>query len=722
MGLPAKLVRSQLHFFKPFVAGCSLETTRRAQDKLGELMEAIHKKDVIVRDYRFARFEGAWIIPRDERREGVILYLHGGGYTCGSLEYAKGFGATLADECGVRVFCAAYRLAPENPFPAALEDALESYRYLLGKGYLPGQIVLCGESAGGGLIYALCLRLRELGMTMPGGLIAISPWTDLTCSGESFITNRENDPSLTAELLRFYAGCYTAGGHSEKEPMISPLYGDLTGLPPSLLFAGGDELLLDDARRLHQKLQQCGCRSRMIIAPERWHAYVLYYLNENMSDFEEMDQFLSRVMGGERKLRWMRLDNAAKIYPAARRRNWNNLFRLSATLTEPVDVPLLQTALDVTVRRFPSIAVRLRRGAFWYYLEQIPAAPPVLPEKSYPLVHMPFDDIRRCAFRVLVYRDRVAVEFFHALTDGTGGMIFLKTLLAEYLCRKTGVEIPPTDGVLRRLDPPREEELEDSFLRYAGQVPASRREATAYHLSGTPEPDGFLHLTTLMVPAAAMKETAKRHGVTVTELLCAAMMKAILNLQEEKVPNRRHRRPVKVLVPVNLRGIFPSSTLRNFAQYVTPEADPKMGDFTLEELCRLVHHRMGLEVGPKQMSARIATNVNSERSPVLKVMPLFIKNIAMKAVFDAVGECKACLCLSNLGVVQLPQEMRPFIRRMDFIIGVQARAPHNCGVITYGDTVYINMIRNIREPELERHFYEVLHRLGLPVRAESNQP
>ena len=200
------------------------------------------------------------------------------------------------------------------------------------------------------------------------------------------------------------------------------------------------------------------------------------------------------------------------------------------------------------------------------------------------------------------------------------------------------------------------------------------------------------------------------------------MMKAILNLQEEKVPNRRHRRPVKVLVPVNLRGIFPSSTLRNFAQYVTPEADPKMGDFTLEELCRLVHHRMGLEVGPKQMSARIATNVNSERSPVLKVMPLFIKNIAMKAVFDAVGECKACLCLSNLGAVQLPQEMRPFIRRMDFIIGVQARAPHNCGVITYGDTVYINMIRNIREPELERHFYEVLHRLGLPVRAESNQP
>lgn len=112
MGLPAKLVHSQLNFFKPLVAGCSLETIRRGQDKLGELMEAMHKKDVKVRDHPFDRFEGAWVIPRDERRQGVILYLHGGGYTCGDLDYAKGFAATLADEEGVRVFCAAYRLAP----------------------------------------------------------------------------------------------------------------------------------------------------------------------------------------------------------------------------------------------------------------------------------------------------------------------------------------------------------------------------------------------------------------------------------------------------------------------------------------------------------------------------------------------------------------------------------------------------------------------------------
>ena len=720
MGLPAKLVHSQLAFFKPFVANCSLEVTRKGQDKLGELMEAIHKKDVIVRDYLFSRFEGAWLIPRDERRGGVILYLHGGGYTCGDLDYAKGFGATLADEFGVRVLCAAYRLAPENPYPAAVEDALETYRYLLDKGYRPEQIVLCGESAGGGLICALCLKLKQLGMAMPAGLIAISPWVDLTCSAESYEFNREKDPSLSEELLRFYADCYTAGGTPKEEPLVSPLFGDLTGFPPTLLFVGGDEILLDDTHRLHQRLLDCGCESKMITAPERWHAYVLYCLNENMSDFEEIGRFLNKTAVCERKLRWMQLDNAAKIYPAARRRNWNNLFRLSATMSEAVDVPTLQTALDVTVRRFPSIAVRLRRGMFWYYLEQIPAAPAIQPEKSYPLVHMPFDDIRKCAFRVLVYKNRIAVEFFHALTDGTGGTIFLKTLLAEYLCRKYGIEVPPESGVLRRLDQPREEEMEDSFQKYAGRVQASRKEATAYHLTGTPEPGSALNLVTLMVPAPALKAKSKEYGVTVTELLCAAMMKAILNLQAEKVPSRRRRRPVKVLVPVNLRSLFPSRSLRNFAQYVTPEADPRLGAYSLDELCRMVHHRMGLEVTRKNMSARIATNVNSERIPILKIMPLFVKNLAMKAVFDTVGECKSCLCLSNLGVFQVPEVMRPYIRRADFIIGVQAKAPHNCGIITWGDTVYINMIRNIRESELERHFYEVLHWMGLPVKAESN--
>ena len=718
MELHAKLVRAQLNFFKPFVANCSLEVTRKGQDKLGELMTAIHKREVYVREHDFGGFQGAWLTPKDKRRTGVVLYLHGGGYTCGNLDYAKGFAATLADECGVRVFCAAYRLAPEDPFPAALDDAVVSYQYLLSKGYGPNQILLCGESAGGGLCYALCLRLKQLKLPLPCGIIAISPWTDLTQSGATFDENRDNDPSLSKELLDFYSACYTK---EPKNPLCSPLFGDLRDLPPSLLFAGGDEILLDDAQRLHQKLLDAGCKSRLHIAPERWHAYVLYCLAENMQDdFQSINHFLDKTLSPAKSLRWMKLDNAAKIYPAAKRRTWTNYFRLSATLTEPIDLPILRAALDVTVRRFPSIAVRLRRGAFWYYLEQIPKAPDIQEEKSCPLQHVPFDSVRKCAFRVLVYKNRMAVEFFHAVTDGTGGLIFLKTLLAEYLSEKYGLNVPAEHGVLGRLEEPDEEELEDSFLRYAGDVKASRKEATAYHLSGTPEPDGFKNLVTLMVPADALRSCAKEYGVTVTELLAAAMMQAIDRLQAEKEPRRSRRKPVKVLIPVHLRNLFPSHTLRNFASYVNTEIDPRLGSYTFDEICQLVHHTMGLGNDAKMMRAKIATNVASEKSPVLRVMPLFVKNIAMKAAFNAVGECKACLCMSNLGVVQVPEVMRPYIERFDFVIGPQANAPHNCGVATWGDTVYVSCVRNIKEPELELHFYRVLHSLGLHVTVESN--
>ena len=419
--------------------------------------------------------------------------------------------------------------------------------------------------------------------------------------------------------------------------------------------------------------------------------------------------------------RWMRLDNAAKIYPAARRRSWNNLFRLSATLREPVDKETLQTALAATVKRFPSIAVRIRRGMFWYYLEEIKNPPPVQEEQAFPLVRMPFDDIRKCAFRVICYQNRIAVEFFHAVTDGNGGLIFLKTLVAEYLSVRYGLKIPNTDGVLAIDEPPREEELEDSFLKNDGPVSASRREATAFKLRGTPEEDGYLNLITGILETDQVLALARAHGVSLTAFLTAVMIACILEMQNERGPNRRRQRPVKVLVPVNLRKMFPSDSLRNFVLYITPGVDPRMGDYSFEEILKAVHHQMGMELNEKQMAARIAANVRAERSLALKIMPLFIKNLAMKLLFNLVGERKSCITVSNLGAVDLPEEMAEYVTRMDFILGAQATCPNNCGVISYQGKLYISFLRTIRETELERRFFCYLRRLGLNVKLESNR-
>ncbi len=420
-------------------------------------------------------------------------------------------------------------------------------------------------------------------------------------------------------------------------------------------------------------------------------------------------------------LRWLRLDNAAKIYPAALRKGWSNVFRLSATMSEPVDRAILQSALDVSVRRFPSIAARLRRGLFWYYLEQLPHAPPIMDEGSCPVRAMPRRELGECALRVIVYERRIAVEFFHSLTDGTGGFTFLRSLLAEYIRQRYGHATPPGGGILDCHEEPAQEELEDSFLKHAGAVRASRKETNAWHTSGTRDKDGFRNLLCLRLSAGEVKKAAESHGVTVTVFLCAAMMEALLTLQKEKVPIRRFRRPIKVLLPVNLRPLFGSATLRNFAMYTTPEADPRLGDYTFEELCTLIRHRMGLEITAKHMSTRIATNVRDEQSWLVKLLPLFIKDFVMKAIFDAVGEKKSSLSLSNLGLVRLPETMTPYVERMDFILGPQAKAPNNCSVIAYGDTLCINFIRNIQETELESHFFRVLKRHGLHVLAESNQ-
>ncbi len=717
MALSAKTVRTQLHLLKPILNSCSLKTTRKGQDKLGELTEALFRDRVLVRNHPFEKFTGAWVLPKDKRRRGVILYLHGGGYTCGGLDYALGFGAMLSAQTGNRVFCTGYRLAPEDPYPAALEDALESYRYLLEKGYPHQQICLCGESAGGGLCFSLCMKLRELGMPLPGGILAISPWTDLTCSGSTYAQNRDSDPSITLERLQFFAKNYCT---DPTDPLISPLFGDLTDMPPCLLFAGSDEVLLGDAQRIHEKLLSSGCHSTLTVRPERWHAYLLYGLEEDMGDFSTINRFLNQHISQENKLRWLKLDNAAKIFPAARRQNWSNVFRLSVTLRQPVDTQVLQSALDVTVRRFPSIAARLRRGVFWYYLQELESAPQIQPENSFPLALMSRAEIRKCALRVLVYENRIAVEYFHSLTDGTGGLIFLKSLTAEYLQQKHGIRIPPEHGVLGRLEEPEEAELEDSFQKYAGTVRASRKATNAWRIPGTPEPTDFRYLTCLQLPVEQVLDAAHRYGVSATTFLASAMMMAIQQMQAEQVPNPLWHKSVKVLIPVNLRQLFPSKTLRNFAMYTTPEIQPKLGQYNFPEICKIVHHKMGLEVTPKFMSTMIATNIHSEQLLALRLVPLFIKNFVMKAVFDSVGEKKSCITMSNLGMAKLPEIMMPYVERFDFILGVQATMPYNCGIISYGDSLYINMIRNIQESDFESHLYRVFRDLGISVRAQSN--
>ena len=414
---------------------------------------------------------------------------------------------------------------------------------------------------------------------------------------------------------------------------------------------------------------------------------------------------------------WMRLDNAALIFPAVRRRDWTNAFRVSATLKEPVEPELLQQAVDTLLPRFPSMYVSLHRGLFWYYLQKLKQAPRVRQDGACPLIHMTGKELRECCLRVLYYENRIAVECFHALTDGSGGMVFLKTLTAQYLSLRHGIYIPAVEGVLDPLETPHPAELEDSFTRTAGQVPLSRKEENSLHLGGRREEDGFLHLTIASVPEARLLELAHEYGCTVTAFLCAVMLQSILKLA--RLP--QGGRWAKVTVPVNLRKVLGGETLRNFALTVNVGVDPRLGSYTLRELTRAVQSQLETQVTAQQMAARVAANVQPSQNFLIKILPLPIKNFALRMVYRRVGECKGSINVSNLGKTGLPEEMAAYVRFLDFTIGPQATYANNCSVVSYGGVTRINLIRSTVEPRLERDFLTRLVELGLEVTVDSNE-
>ena len=283
--------RTQLRRLQALAGEEPISLERREQELVGALLQWGQHGSVRFEEIEFSDFRAAMAWPAESKGDGILLYLHGGGYVCGDLRYAKGFGSVLCRETGLAVFCPAYRLAPEHPFPAALEDAVTAYRHLLAE-FPAEKIVLAGESAGGGLLLALCIRAKALGLPQPAGLICISPWTDLTASGPSYVENKDVDPSMTLPRLQRYAACYSS---DLRNSLVSPLFGDLTGLPESLIFVGGDEIMLSDAVLLRDALERAGCRSSLTVAPDLWHGYVLYGLKERRMDMDAICDFAWRV-------------------------------------------------------------------------------------------------------------------------------------------------------------------------------------------------------------------------------------------------------------------------------------------------------------------------------------------------------------------------------------------------------------------------------------------
>lgn len=313
------LIRSQLAHITAASENGPIERERLLQDFTSGILDRFGGRSVIEQVLLSDHFTSVMAVPPGVSRDGILLYLHGGGYCCGDINYVRWVSRSMALQHQIPVVGPVYRLAPEHPYPAAVDDTEEAYRRLL-ENWPSDRILVAGESAGGGLAFSLCLRLKEKNLPLPAGIIAISPWTDLTQSAPSYLLNDGIDPSMTKNRLDKFALYYGFGSGADalrrepsqdaapfsqavlsrlKEPGLSPVYGDLAGLPPSLIFAGKDEVMLGDAQAMHSRLVKAGCFSRLTVAEAMWHAYILYGLALRRADLDQIDRFIRRLTAHE---------------------------------------------------------------------------------------------------------------------------------------------------------------------------------------------------------------------------------------------------------------------------------------------------------------------------------------------------------------------------------------------------------------------------------------
>lgn len=417
---------------------------------------------------------------------------------------------------------------------------------------------------------------------------------------------------------------------------------------------------------------------------------------------------------------WYRLDLSAIVYPTLQRRDFSSVYRLSLLLKEDVQPDILQQAVDIAMKRFPTYRSAMHKGLFWRYLEPNTNPGPIVQKDIRNFcMPMPFKSNNRYLVRFYWYGRRIALEAHHSLGDGTGGMFLLQTVTAVYL-RLLGHPIP-NDGFVLDVDAePDSEEFEDAYMRYANaQVRPARPAEKTYRVRGTKEPFYTLNVIDGIMSVKEVMQVAKGYNATVTEYLNAVLLYSLLQKQEHDFHLKL--RPVRIAMPVNLRRFFPSKTLRNFITMVYPSIDPRLGEFTFEEIVAHVHNYMRYYINEKFLKGDITTNAATKRNPFIRIVPLFIKDFVVRLFYTRVQDKNSSAGLTNLGSVYVPDAMKPYLERFDIYMGIPYSQRTNCAIASFGDTLTVNFASCIIEADVERRFFQKLVEDGIAVTIESNR-
>ncbi len=417
------------------------------------------------------------------------------------------------------------------------------------------------------------------------------------------------------------------------------------------------------------------------------------------------------------------LDNSAIIYPPTVARYNTHMFRLSMDLSVKVVPERLLTALEHVLDRFPYFAVSLHQGFYWYYLMPNHKPVAVYPDVAYPCGYL---HRKRGAngylFKVLYTSQRIAIEIFHALTDGTGGLVLLKSLVAEYL-RLSGRQVGEDPQVFlpdSSMDP---QEVEDSFERFYTPLKAVFGfESSAWHMPSKYGLSDNVQVISARMKIEDLKRISSVHKVTITEYLVAELLDAMQRIQEQMVGNPKRYKPVRISVPVNIRKVFGSKSLRNFTLFVVVGIDVRLGHYSFEEVLEQVVHQLRGNVNAKSLGKQVSRNVAGRRHPAIRYAPNVFKRPLMKLLSDSYGDDIYSTTISNIGNVTFPAGMREVVERLDFHLSPSKMNKTSCAAAGANGYMVMNFTSiYATKTDFEREALTALVQKGIPVEVATNR-
>lgn len=415
------------------------------------------------------------------------------------------------------------------------------------------------------------------------------------------------------------------------------------------------------------------------------------------------------------EIRWDKLDNTANLFPVIAGESMSNVYRISVTLTELVDHELLQEALDIVLPKFDGFNLRLQKGIFWYYFEENGnPAPKVKEENTYPCRFIVQNKNKHYLFRVTYFKYRINLEVFHVLTDGMGGINFLKELTYQYLrlCHpeireKVGDDLNCGTSLNR----------EDSFIKnYRKSSSKPYQTQKAYLVKGEkllPGEFGVMH-GYMKIPE--LKEVCHKYGVSINEYLVGVF---VYSVYQECLKGMPSDKPIRVAVPVNLRPYFASNTTKNFFVMVSAEFHPTKEDYTFEEILQTVRESLKAQINKENLEKLFSYNVSNEKVWIARIAPLFLKNLAMKIVYTQSALANTTT-ITNIGNIGVEDVYKPYIEMFHAFLAM-SKGQHIKGTIcSYDDTLVFTFSYDLQDTGIQKVFFRKIAADGIEVQLDSN--